>query len=1168
MEIKKRKREDQEDIETVLTFHAAGGRTFDRLFKDKDLQHLKAGLKKKLQVPEQTEIRLTQLRDGRKVDLDDDEDFDAMRARSHSTSSINILVAIGNSDFGSPNQGSQPVSSAESLPPPKKKKRKSKAQQSTEDGPSTCKELCNKTKRVSLVEPSSTSTQLPVTPNNKPAQAVKAKATPSSSILKVSKPPAGVNGRSPGTSTNTKQVNSALSNVTQHVTFSPIVSVLTGDTQRPIASTSKEATSQPKASSSKPAETPTSLDAGKTPSKPEKKRKRSSIDASASGTSKPRHQGEEPEPSSSTQIPTPKAVSSSLEPSSEPKKKKSKSKSSGTVVEPPQPVSVPLIVPSTSTLSTSTPNKVSNQPDKSLDTNEPGSGRRNKKVNKEKVKQLKDLLRAGALSKGRVASTAPSADENPKDGTSQPNPAEGEKQRDEAPGPKEVPPIPPSDTPLEAVETLKRVTKAQEDIVRNAVYAVLNKRFPDCVLPALPVNASRSTIGAESSTSTSVPPLTQSSHLKPAPSAPATIDVFGSSVTPAKVPAAKGSKSSNQKPTPSSSKKTQGDPCPVCDAPFHLRHLCPIVKAGPDSLEKRIGELKANGADEELIKDLKTSVVRLRAKDARAEKSSESSTPSRPAPSDSSHVAARQPVTASLAVPTASGPEGSVSISTSRVGSQKNKPDALPPLVVERIISQSVIDVPSPLSTPLSARPIIPAGSVISEVTVESHGEGSSDEDESDSEDEAPLAAAVKLGRSAGSKGPKISKPLDTTDLEAVLHGPPRSSQAILAAIVSDSEEDKDENKYLDSDEEDAELEEQKTDKAFRRLSKHFQKEDSPSDDDDAPLVPPTVMDADPKAPKKSQPPRSRLSSTSSSERAVEDTVGRAESAESEVPETTPSEPSPLADNRELSLEIPPPTSTATLVGSSDPIEADSPVRPRPPVLSSQENPDDPIEPADEFLPNKKNAPVIDADIDLDSIEVDEEEINPEAIITPPPLSPIKPGTAKRMKDRRGKALNDDPEHLIVPAKVVAESTPAAVPRVTRKRGASVSQPPPTPKPLASNRPTREPASQPLVTKKPSSGVRARPPRSVPAPATAPDLAAASSTASTSTTVPAPTADAPAETKRRGRPRITPAEKARREAEKQAQKEQKAAERAAAKEAKDAAKLALKTKTGHLGSFT
>lgn len=90
MESKKRKRENEDDAQAVLTFHAAGGRTFDRLFKgtfkvrwssacirttsictDKSLQTLKDGVRKKLRVSEQTEVRLAQLRDGRQVDLDD-----------------------------------------------------------------------------------------------------------------------------------------------------------------------------------------------------------------------------------------------------------------------------------------------------------------------------------------------------------------------------------------------------------------------------------------------------------------------------------------------------------------------------------------------------------------------------------------------------------------------------------------------------------------------------------------------------------------------------------------------------------------------------------------------------------------------------------------------------------------------------------------------------------------------------------------------------------------------------------------------------------------------------------------------------------------------------------------------------------------------------------------
>lgn len=317
------------------------------------------------------------------------------------------------------------------------------------------------------------------------------------------------------------------------------------------------------------------------------------------------------------------------------------------------------------------------------------------------------------------------------------------------------------------------------------------------------------------------------------PSAPRATDVFGPSATPAKELGAVESKSSNPKRAASTSKKTKVVPCPVCDAPFHLRHLCPIIKAGPDCIEKRIRELEADGAEKELIEELKGSVAKLRAKDVLAKKSTEPSAV--PAPVQPRAGPSRQTIV--------------VPARTSFVASQRTLPDTSPPTVVDRIVSQTSVDVPHPLSTPLSARPVIPAGSVISEVTVESHGEGSSDEYDSDNESlSSRNFDTVKPSPSVASKGQsKVLESTDTNDLEALLRGPPRSSSQLLAAIGSDSEDDKDDDKYLDD--EDPELEEEENDRAFRRLSRRLEKEDSSDDDNEAPVVPPTVMDVDPKEP-------------------------------------------------------------------------------------------------------------------------------------------------------------------------------------------------------------------------------------------------------------------------------------------------------------------------------
>lgn len=262
---------------------------------------------------------------------------------------------------------------------------------------------------------------------------------------------------------------------------------------------------------------------------------------------------------------------------------------------------------------------------------------------------------------------------------------------------------------------------------------------------------------------------------------------------------------------------------------------------------------------------------------------------------------------------------------------------------------------------------------------------------------------------------------------------------------------------------------------------------------------------------------------------------------ESEVPESPPAvvrESLTSAVSRETSPEIP----LDREAQSSAPHRA--PFQPRAgPIISSQENPDDPIESADDLLPSKKDVPLADAVSD-DDLPMDDDlimDVSARARITPPAVSP-KPGTAKRMKDKRGRTPNTEPEPPSALKKVAAESTPAPAAtqgaRITRKRAASVSQPRPI-SALAKTLSQRS-ASQKPTSEKPSSSALVPPPQE-PTSTGTPDTSAS--------------AEPP---KRRGRPRITPEEKARREAEKQALKEQKAAERAAAKAARDAEKAAAK----------
>ena len=326
--------------------------------------------------------------------------------------------------------------------------------------------------------------------------------------------------------------------------------------------------------------------------------------------------------------------------------------------------------------------------------------------------------------------------------------------------------------------------------MRNAANAVLRRNFPDIIPPA----PTQTTPAVASSTSSSAVPSTPLTGSKTTPPVLDTTDVFGPPLASA---SSKESQSGAQKAKRAATPKKKNDVnCPICDGPFHLRHLCPIVKAGAESIEKRMNELKGNGADKEVIEGLQASLKKLQTKKTPAKKTSEKVVSSASAVTNASQSSASNPTVA---------PDlgESISISTSRNVSQRSKPSALPPVVVGRLISQTTIDIPSPLSAPLSAAPVIPAGSVISEVTVESQGEGSSDEDDSESESDVPLAPQPKTRRQAAVKPTsKVSKPVDTNDLEALLHGPPRSSQSILAAIGSDDEDDeRDNNGYMDDDE-------------------------------------------------------------------------------------------------------------------------------------------------------------------------------------------------------------------------------------------------------------------------------------------------------------------------------------------------------------------------------
>ncbi|RDB25241.1 hypothetical protein Hypma_007768 [Hypsizygus marmoreus] len=104
-----------------ITYHVdASARSFDRLFKERSLSEMKDVARRKLNVSSDTPITFAQLREGKTIDLEDDDDFDAFYSVAHSTSSVDITVTVGIPGT----EPIQPVSSAPMTPSKAKKKKR------------------------------------------------------------------------------------------------------------------------------------------------------------------------------------------------------------------------------------------------------------------------------------------------------------------------------------------------------------------------------------------------------------------------------------------------------------------------------------------------------------------------------------------------------------------------------------------------------------------------------------------------------------------------------------------------------------------------------------------------------------------------------------------------------------------------------------------------------------------------------------------------------------------------------------------------------------------------------------------------------------------------------------------------------------------------------------
>ncbi|EIW63046.1 uncharacterized protein TRAVEDRAFT_17521 [Trametes versicolor FP-101664 SS1] len=94
MDAPKRKRDDDG---TVVTFYTSN-RTFQRVYKGQSLEETKTLVRTKLGLSEDASIRFSRLHEGRHIDLEDDDDFEAFRHLARYVTTLDVSVFIGNGE--------------------------------------------------------------------------------------------------------------------------------------------------------------------------------------------------------------------------------------------------------------------------------------------------------------------------------------------------------------------------------------------------------------------------------------------------------------------------------------------------------------------------------------------------------------------------------------------------------------------------------------------------------------------------------------------------------------------------------------------------------------------------------------------------------------------------------------------------------------------------------------------------------------------------------------------------------------------------------------------------------------------------------------------------------------------------------------------------------------
>lgn len=231
------------------------------------------------------------------------------------------------------------------------------------------------------------------------------------------------------------------------------------------------------------------------------------------------------------------------------------------------------------------------------------------------------------------------------------------------------------------------------------------------------------------------------------------------------------------------SQKVKESSCILCGAStMHPYSDCPSMLIGAEAIEKRMQELKSAGTEDAVLEEVQAHLNQVKQKQQLATEVDKSQDKPR-----ETHEASDD----------ASSPR------LSQLASRDLSPE-----------------IPFPSS------PAIPVGSEIVEVLVQEQHEGSSSESESDEEEDASPSTSEPPA-SVPTVPPSSRAEPDEDSLEALLR-PPVPTQTILAQFDAEGSSDEDsEPLQLASEDED------RADRAYRRLSKKFERDAPSSDEED-----------------------------------------------------------------------------------------------------------------------------------------------------------------------------------------------------------------------------------------------------------------------------------------------------------------------------------------------